>query len=287
MKRALWASLALSGTGALICCQEDPERPPLAAPCEPGEPCIDPRPDPGPSRGGSHAGSGEGGAAGAAGHDSEAGAGGAAEPLELTGTVREFVDDRFRVSNAFSSRATIELEGRRGGLVRTTYTGSGTFRLSGFEEEDPLWVRVAPEENRGVLPTLHPILLEDVGRNALQLGLVRSEVIDLIFALSQDPEGPLGEHAQVVLWFRSASGQGRAGVTVSLPEADFASYARAGTWSNAELETDATGLVLLANVGAPRFPGSTERVSLGGTASGYIQVRVAADAVSLVEVPVE
>lgn len=284
MKSGFWVTLAVSGAGALLCCREDPEHPPLAPPCPPGDSCIDPRPNPVPGRGGSDAGIGEGGAGG---HDSEAGAGGAAEPRELTGTVRELVDDRFRASSAFSSRATIELEGRNGGLIRATYNGSSPFRLSGFHEEDPLWVRVTPDANRGVLPTLHPILLEDVGTEAIQFGLVRAETIDLIFAVSQDPEGPLEGHAQVVLWFRSGSGQGRPGVTVSLPEADFASYARGGTWSSVEAETDTTGLVLLANVSAPRFPGSTERIALGGTASGYIQVRVAADSVSLVEIPVQ
>lgn len=286
MKLAWLFALGGVSAAALAACREDPEHPPYAAPCPPGERCVDPPAGgPGPGRGGSGAVGG-----GAAGEPAEAGAGGApstSTPTELFGTVRELVDDRFRSSIAFASRATVEVEGEHGGLVRATYDGASTFRLEGFRAEDPLWVGVSPEPNRGVLSTLHPILLDSIDSEPLELGVVRGDTLFSIFALSLDPEGPLPDHAQVVLLFTNGAGQGRSGVRVTLPEADFVSYQRGSAWSSAETETDATGLVLLANVAAPRFPGSTESIQLGGSASGYIRVRVAADAVSLVEVPVQ
>jgi hypothetical protein len=65
------------------------------------------------------------------------------------------------------------------------------------------------------------------------------------------------------------------------------SYANGGAWSGADARTDATGLVVLTNILASDFPGSTKRVYLGGALDGYIVARVAAGAVSVVEVPIE
>jgi hypothetical protein len=253
-------------------CGNDVDRPPLGQTCRPGDVCK-----PGSSvgspdyngQGGEGSGEGEGGA-----------------PGELTGSVREFVDELFTSTIPFDGRATIAAEGERRAVVETTYTGSGEFALEGFDVADPLWLGVFPEENRGVLPTLAPVALDSIGGESLDLGVVREDNVDRVFQLQATPSERLPGTGQLFLLF-TKNGRGVPGIEVSLPEAEFVSYANGGAWSAADSRTDASGLVALTNILASAFPGSTKRVYLGGALDGYLLARVAAGSVSVVEVPIE
>lgn len=275
---ACWAVALAVGSA----CQEDTERPPAAPPCTSGSKCGGP-PISGrtPPSGEGGADSGEGGAAGEA-------AGGEIQRAELAGTIRELVDDRFSASTPFTEQATVEAEGESGGIVRASWTGIGEFRLRDFEQVPTLWVRVDPEPNVGVLPTMHPVDLHTFGDDEpVALGLVREDAQAVVFASLAAATEPLASRAQVVLIFRDrARGRGVAGVQVALSSAEFVTYGRGGTWSELETATDEEGVVWLGNVVAAPFPGTTERVSLGGTLTGRVHVRVARGTVSLVEVVV-
>jgi hypothetical protein len=197
----------------------------------------------------------------------------------------EFVDDQFDSSVPFTGTATLVAEGSQGGTTTASWNGVDPFQLGDFKREQGVtWVLVSPAPNRGVLPTLHPVRTGSVRR--ADLGLVRSDNLDLILLLLTVPLERLPERAQLVLRFtdpESITG-GAEGVRVVLPEAEFTSYAVEGTWSDLETATDPSGLVLLGNISAAPFPGSIERVSLAGALTGTLDVRVVAGAVSVVEV---
>lgn len=266
--------LWLFGAIALLAgCQEPEEHPPVIDTCAPGMVCFPGSSDQNPG-GGSTAGSGSGGTG--------------AAPEVVRGNVRELVDDSFASSIAFTGQATVRAEGVQRGVVEAAFTGIGRFELRGFKPSDPLWLGAFPEANRGVLPTLSPVPLA-AAFDEVDLGVVRDDSLELVFQLSTTSAERLAGSGQVILFFVDARNaqQGVAGITVSLPQAQFVSYGIAGSWSDLETRTDQTGLVVLANVAASAFPGSTQRIALSGRASGFVSVRVAADAVSLVEVPVE
>ncbi|HEY8946639.1 MAG TPA: hypothetical protein VIM73_20445 [Polyangiaceae bacterium] len=269
---------ALLAVVLLGCQEEEPERPPPLPPCV-GATCV---PRGGVAPPSSSGGSGEG-AFGGADAGGDAGAGGANDSLE--GSVLEFVDDQFESSVTFTGTATLVAEGARGGTTTASWDGADPFQLSGFEQEQGLtWVLVSPAPNRGVLPTLHPVPTGNVRR--ADLGLVRTDNLDLILLLLTVPLERLPERAQLVLRFtdpESTTG-GAEGVRVVSSDAEFISYAVEGTWSDLETATDQSGLVLLGNLSAPPFPGSTKRLSLAGALTGTLEVRVAAGAVSVVEV---
>lgn len=273
----------MNRTGALLtwltlapvlaaCQQEVEERPPSAPGCN-GPRCVPVGGLP-PSNG-----SGSGGrSAGEGGTD------GGGESSELTGSIRELVDDGFHASQPFTGIAKLSAEGATGGLVTTSWNGVDPFGLNGVKRSSATWILVAPERSQGVLPTIHPV--DTRQRPEVDLGLVRADNLDLVFLLLTVPGERLSGKGQLILAFveRASSGGGKNGVRVALPEAEFISYASQGTWSELETETDTSGLVVLGNIPAPPFPGITKQVKLGGTRSGTIDLRIAADAVSLVEV---
>jgi hypothetical protein len=252
-------------------CENDVDHPPVGETCRPGNVCKPGSAVGSPDnngQGGEGSGDGEGGA-----------------PSELNGSVREFVDELFTSTIAFDGRAIVTAEGERRAVVEATYTGAGEFELEGFDAADPLWLGVYPEENRGVLPTLAPVALDSID-DSIELGLVREDNVDRVFQLQATPSERLPDAGQLFLLF-TKNGRGVSDVEVSLPEAEFVSYANGGAWSSADSRTDATGLVALMNIVASDFPGSTKRVYLGGALDGYIVARVAAGSVSVVEVPIE
>lgn len=277
----LWGGLLLTAAllAATASCQPDEERPPPPPPCT-GSQCVPPGGWP-PSKSSGGSLNGEGGQGG-----EDAGGtanGGTSATGELTGTVREFVDLYLQNSVLFTGTATLSAQAAGGGLVNTRWNGVDPFQLSGLVPEGLTWVHATPERNQGVLATMHPVEVRSLQQD---LGLVRADNLDLVFLLLTVPSERLPGRAQLVLVFADPSSPlgGQQGVRVALPEAEFISYAVQGTWSELETQTENTGLVVLGNIAAPAFPGSTRRVALGGTRSGSIDVRLAADTVSLVEV---
>lgn len=250
------------------CQQELDERPPAAPGCT-GPGCVPVGGLPPGSQGGS--GGGPGGAGGR-------------ETADWTGNVRELLDDGFRSSQPFTGTAVVSVQAAQGALVTAAWNGTDPFEVRGVPLDAPTWVQIAPERNRGVLPTLHPVDITQT--SPIDLGLVRADTLDLVLLLLTVPGERLAGRAQLILSFRDPlnQGAGQSGVRVALPEAAFVTYRNRGTWSELEPETDTSGLVVLGNISAPEFPGITKRVQLRGTRTGSIEVRIAADAVSLVEV---
>jgi hypothetical protein len=146
------------------------------------------------------------------------------------------------------------------------------------------WISVRPERGQLGLRTLHAVATNITRR--VDLGIVRRETFDLIYGLLSTPATLASGTAQVVLRFSdgTAAAKGVSGVRATAPEASFIAYRNGPGWSIDSSATDSSGLLVLGNIGASAFPGGTQRVRLSGTASGYVDIAVAADGVTLGEI---
>jgi hypothetical protein len=261
-----------------LACQDPEPHPPLASPCAPGQRCslgLGQVGGPSPTTGGTGAGGGAG-TGGSAGN----GAG------VLRGTVADLVDDTFLTSIPFGDPATVEGQSSTGAVIHAAWNGIDPFLLSGVESAAPSWISVRPDSGIANLRTLHPIATT-IERN-VDLGLVRADAIDEILGLLDAPTQRAQGSAQIVLVFSvgaGASSVGATGVRVALADSQVVAYQDGAVWSSDAAGTGSSGLAILANVPAVVFPGTTKRIVLSGTSSGFVDVRVAGDAVSLVAVP--
>lgn len=252
-------------------CQPEDDHPPPALGCPPEEDCSTPPPMTG-------GGSGSGGSGGSAGSAGTAGS------AVLEGNLVEFLDDDFRDGVPFSDPATVEAEGASGGVVSASWTGSSPFELASFRVSEPIWVSARPLNTLALLRTVNAV---EPGTDLATLGLVRADTLDFILQLLTVPAERTPGAGHVVVRVTPSPGalEGVAGVTLALPDAESIAYAVQGTWSDAETGTDSTGLIVLTNISAPAFPGRTRTATLGGAVRGSVGVRIAADAVTVLEIP--
>ena len=258
----------------LFACQAEEGHPPYLSPCEPGKHCPvsvgigtfggPPSTDPG---------GGEGGNSGVA--------------TDLTGTIVELVDDGFDTAARYDATAIVEGQRPNDSVVSTVVLADQPFLLEGIESSRASWVSLRPQTGTRNLRTLHPVATNQ--RQVVTLSIVRSDTIDLIFSqLTTTPERSQSAGQLVVRFIeevRSGVTQSVSGVRVSAPRTAFVAYKAGDVWSDVELATDVSGLALLGNVTAEAYPGATVRLTLGGSASGAVDVRVASGGVTLVEVP--
>lgn len=276
MSSVSFVSALLGVVLVTLACQEPDKHPPLISPCDPGQRC---------SLGvGQLGGAAMGGSTGAGG-SSTAGTAGSGSG-RLTGSVVDLVDDGFVASIPFGDSAIIEGQASNGAVLSTTFNGQAPFTLLGVEPAVPSWISVRPSNGTGNLRTLHPVAT-NIDRS-VELGLVRADTLDEMFGVLTVPAQLATATAQIVLAFtvtQGASTSGAVGVQVALPDSAFVAYKSGAVWSSDLPGTDSSGLAVLGNVPGVAFPGTTKRIFLGGSSSGFIDVRVAADAVSLVAVP--
>lgn len=260
----------LASFALLFACQEKLDHPPFIETCEPGQHC--PLPIGFGSSGSPDSGGGEAGATGGS--------------TELKGTIEDFVDDTFDNALPYTDPAVVEGVGANGKVVSTLWNGAEPFVLEGIESRDLSWVSVRPQTGLLNLRTLHPVATNV--RKSVELGMVRADVIDGMFLQLAIPKQRAAGAVQVVLFFsvtKAGVTKGVTGVTAFASLADFTAYNIGGNWGIDPPRTDASGLAVLGNVPAQIYPGNKLRITLGGTASGFIDVGIAADAVTLVEVP--
>lgn len=267
---------ALARQGALVAllvllgCAEKKDHPPLVGGCAPGQRC--------PTM------FGNGSLGDSPDEQGAAGAGGESTAGELTGKVLDIVDDTFVAVQPYTDRAIVEGRGSGGGLVSAEWNGTDPFVLKDLEAEPTSWLSVRPERGQLGLRTLHAVAT-NISRRS-DLGIVRRDTFDVLFGLLSTPTLVAAGTAQVVLIFTDASGTraGVAGVRVVATDAALVAYRSGASWSTDTVATDGSGLVVLGNVYAQPFPGGSERIRLSGSASGYVDIQIATDAVTLVEV---
>lgn len=242
-------------------CSEDADRPPTEPTCS-GPDCAVPPGGRAPATGGTD------GAAGAPGD----------ERLSLTGSVIQYTEDQFVQVASFAAPGTIQVLEPSGGVALGDFSG-GSFVVPDVEAAPALWTLAEPASSALHFATW---TLIDTRPAELTLPVVARSVMDDILNVLTVPAVPLAGTAQVVLRIVAPNGMGREGVIVAAPAAQLVVYAAAGTWSETEPTTDATGFVVLANVAASGVPGNDMQVALGGAATGQYTVRVANDALTYV-----
>lgn len=213
-----------------------------------------------------------------AGNSSTAGVG------TLDGTVAQWFDDSFTSTQPYVEPAQVRGQDAGGNVITANWNGSTAFELNGVQLSQTTWLSVLPSDP-GVLETLHAI--GSVAPSSLQLELVQADVYDAMLEAFATGVVRRSDRAQVVLWFRSNMGTGVAGVTVDSSSAEVIGYRDTGVWSPTATATDSSGLAVLVNLSSSAFPGTTARIQLDGMATGYVDVRTASGAVSVVSAVVQ
>lgn len=273
------AALAmLVGGGAVVsACEQPPERDPVV--------CVGRCGFPGEEGGGVPQG-GRGGD----GDGNEGGEAGESDGVTLTSQLLLLNDLDFRNGGPFTEPAEIRVEKAGGGSVTGTWNGSDPFRLARVLEGRAVWALGTPSAalNTDALATLEPVRTDDPNAEGVveadPFALVRASTMQNIYDLLTLPITLEPAHAQIVLRVVNGSGAGIPGVRVTAPSAAVVIYAASGAFSDAETQTDATGLVVLANLPGSAWPGSLVSVSFAGAETGATELRVIADAVTLVSV---
>jgi hypothetical protein len=276
----------LSWSLASGCQEEEAERPPPYPECPPSNPACPFHP---PLDGslGSAGSPGEGGTAGTVGEGGagEGGAAAGAPPLsvDIEGSVSEYANAGFKLTSAYTRNAVVESEGFERGTVRASFEGTGTFLLRDVRNQEPIWLSVRPDpETERELRTLHPVL--DLSKPVLVPIVGRALIEQLVFGLLPTAPAVLSERAQAVLFFRDPEGRPLSGIVAELAEAGVIAYSRSGGWSDQHgTTTDLSGLVVLGNIAARAYPGNDVRIDFSGAEEGFADIRVAAGAVTVVE----
>jgi hypothetical protein len=215
------------------------------------------------------------------------GQGGQVDVVNLTGEVNQFVEPGFETTAPYLADALVEAEGADVAQVSADWDGANPFELDGAIGERPLWVSVRPKRDPAPeLRTLHPVFdfTEPVG-----LGLVGRDLFEQA-VLGQLPQSPRidDERAQILLFVSDGDERRLPEIVGQLPEAELIAYSRSGGWlGDAGAGTDLSGLMVFGNVRARAYPGNDVRVTLSGAAQGFVEIRVAAGAVTVAEIVAE
>ena len=220
----------------------------------------------------------------AAGGGGEGGAAAGAPPLsvDIEGSVTEYVNAAFKVTSGYSRKAVVESEGFEQRTVSSSFEGTGSFLLREVRNQDPIWLSVRPDpDTERELRTLHPVL--DPSK-PVPVAIVGRDLIEqLVFGLLPTAPALISERAQAVLFFRDREGRPLSGIAAELPEAGVIAYSRSGGWSDqSDITTDLSGLVVLGNITARAYPGNDVRIDFSGAEDGFADIRIAAGAVTVV-----
>jgi hypothetical protein len=273
----LTLAFAVGGAVLLAGCNEPTEREPVV--------CVGKCGFPGDEGGGLPQG-GRGGD----GDGNQGGEAGESDGVTLTSQVLLLNDLDFRNGGPFTESAEIRIQKAGGGAVTGTWNGSEPFRIQNVLEGRAVWALGTPVAalNQDALPTLEPVRTDNPNSEGVveadPFALVRASTMETIYDLLTVPITLDPSRAQVVLRVVNESGAGIAGVRVTAPSAGVVIYAASGAFSDAETQTDLTGLVVLANAPAGAWPGSLLSVSFAGAETGAAELRAIAGAVTVVSV---
>jgi hypothetical protein len=262
----------------VLSCQSSSERPP--PPTCVGDCGLD------PGLGSGMSPSGGGGAEGEGGSD-----GGTSKGVVLTGNLLVLSDDvNFVSGSQYAGITDLKTEGADGRTVTAQSSGPYPFTFTGVRVATPVWVLATPENQTAddVLPALEPVrtdMPDSQGTVSANLALVHGTTIDHVFDLATVPLTNDTSKAQIILRLvdktsTAADPPPLAGVSVRATAEDTL-YGASASFSDVATATDATGVVVLANVGGAAYPGALVSVEFSGARTGGSQVRAVTGAVTL------
>jgi hypothetical protein len=264
MNRTPLLALALAVAG----CQEPQRADYISAECDSGQPCSQ-LPPKGSGSGGSGAQPGDAAADG--------------PTTTVSGRVALVTQSDFTTAIPFTDPAIVELEDAAGTPIEASYDGS-SFTLHGVRSASSVWATVRPTTaGNDALATLQP--LDTTSPGPVELLVVSSSVLELVYGLLASPTLPSFGDAQIVLHFRDASTLAPVpNVVVSHPMAETVAYDVAGSYSNAVDATGPLGIALVINVPA-LAQSSIQKLQIttpSGAAS--LELPLLGDAVTLADV---
>jgi hypothetical protein len=266
MRLLLWLPLFALTAG----CGQKVDRPDSAPDCDPATMnCNTYQPAKGGSVGGGNEGSG--------GEDA-----GGSEGASISGLVVVYNDDFFDQGVAFSGPADVSAIGASGSRVEARYDGT-LFELSDVRKEAGNWFLVEADTGQGMLPTITPVDTRIAKTEGYAIGLASSLTVDNLFVLLGAERSP--SLAQLVVTVVDDQGRSIAGAEAQLG-AEIIAYRQAGSWSEADLGTDDSGMIFLGNVQAsPAL--SKQTIVFGGSVNARVDVQARAGAVTVVTAVVD
>jgi hypothetical protein len=230
---------------------------------------------------------------GGSGSVGEGGSANSDDPVELTGNVLLLNDDlNFTAGTLFTDQVELRTEDASGRDVKGLWNGSDPFSIAKVKQTSLLWVLATPQTGLAsdALPAVEPVSTDDpdaMGRVNVTLALVRASTLEQILDLASVPLTLDSSKAQIILLLKQrVSGAGDpppiAGVTVTAPGTEGVLYGASGGFSDVATETDASGVVILANVGSAGWPGALVSANFSGARTSGARVPAVTGAVSLV-----
>ncbi len=215
------------------------------------------------------------------------------DPVELTGNVLLLNDElNFGTGTLFTDQVDLRTEDASGRSATGLWNGADPFSIANVKQTSLLWVLATPQISQAsdALPAVEPVRTDDpdaTGRVDVTLALVRASTIEQIFDLASVPLIPDSSKGQIILLLKDrSSGAGEpppiAGVTVTAPSAEGVLYGASGAFSDVATETDASGVVILANVASAAWPGALINVDFTGARTSGARVPAVSGAVSLI-----
>jgi hypothetical protein len=214
----------------------------------------------------------DGGSAGAGGEP------GTDEPVRVQGDVVLLNDIAAKAAVAFVESAELRAQAPNGD-VRGTWNGSDPFSLEGVPRSAGVWTEVTPFAG-DALVTLQPMNTLSPGSPEVietRLAVVSALEIELALGAISTPLTPDPRRAQAVL-LASKNDVATAGVSVSATGVEAVIYVDGGVYTDAATETDASGVVVLANVPVPSTGSIIVRYE--GEVSGSSELRLVAGGVT-------
>lgn len=254
--------LLFAAAALLVGCQtEEKERPPILGGCTT---CGG---TPGTSGGNNSSGGGN-----------EGGTGGAIEGT-LTGSVLEYTDTLFDSTKPSDAETTVFAFSTTTGTAKGEVAVDGVYVLEDVAVSIEGFVAAFPADNDDYVTTMFTADTTDGRENVVLTPRVYLD--DLYAPVSSNPSPDRGT---VVLRLRNSVGDGVPDVSVTATDAEGILYRDINVYSESRTTTTNDGVAVLLNVEASAFPGGFVSLALGGAANRTLTVRVARDAVTVLDV---
>lgn len=206
---------------------------------------------------------------------------GGAQTIELGGNVVVLDSESFSEGSDYLDVGVVGAEGAAG-RVTAEFTGPG-YALEGALRDPAVWVDVEPTATTlALMPTLQRA---DTRDGVADLALVRRVTMEniavgLLAPIVLDPD-----RGHAVLRFVDSTGRGLPGVVIDTHPGSVVAYdIGSGLFRDDQPETTEAGWVAILDAAALPFPGAVTRVGFVGARQGAVDVKFAADAVTMVVV---
>jgi hypothetical protein len=201
----------------------------------------------------------------------------------LAGQVFQAEDASFAEGAAFRWPASVEAPSAADRVIEIAVPAGQSFRARGVLAAESLWVKVTPDAT-AFLPTIQRVNSLDAAPE--KLVVVARALMDSAFSGLASPVLMDPSAAQIIIMFADRSGDPIPRLSLAVPGAEAIAYRAGGGFNDVTRETDASGLVLAANVPAGVWLTDVRGTVSGSTTNRSFTIRAARGAVTVARVTV-